>query len=232
MSTSLRRPAAWLLVAALAAACAAPSEANVRPGINDDYTNPGLDVDALVQRLEGESREVFARRAAIARAVGLRPGMVVADVGAGTGLFVDFFARDVGTSGRVYAVEIAPKLVAHLTARAAARGLPQVEPVLTGTREVALPPACTDVVFVCDTYHHFEYPRTTLASMHRALRQGGELVIVDFERIPGTSRQWVLDHVRCGKQEVIAEVTAAGFTVVEEVPLGLRENYFVRFRRT
>lgn len=185
----------------------------------------------MVEKFETESREVFAKRSAVARAVGARPGQVVADVGAGTGIYVDFFAQDVGPSGHVYAVEIAKPFVEHLQQRVAARGLRQVEPVLCTERDVMLPANGVDVVFACDTYHHFQYPQSTLASIHRALRPGGQLVLVDFERIPGKSREWILGHVRCGKEQVIAEVTAAGFTFVEEVPLGLQENWFVRFRR-
>jgi ubiquinone/menaquinone biosynthesis C-methylase UbiE len=213
-------------------ACAgAPAETSVRPGINEDFLDPALDVDAMVRRFEAESREIFARRAAIARAVGLREGLAVADVGAGTGVFVDFFARDVGPQGRVFAVEIAPKFVDLLRERAATRGMPQVEPVLCSDRDVGLAPGSVDVVFTCDTYHHFEYPRATLASIHRALRPGGELVVVDFERIPGVSRQWILDHVRCGKDQVVVEVLGAGFELVAEVGVQLRENYFLRFRK-
>lgn len=211
--------------------CAGSGEASVRPGINEDFTRTDLDVDAMTKRFETESREVFVRRAAIARAVGLRPGMAVADVGAGTGLFVDFFARDVGADGVVYAVELAPRFVAALGERAAAKGLTQVRAVACSDRDVGLPPASVDVVFVCDTYHHFEYPRATLASIQRALRADGTLVVVDFERIPGRSRQWTLDHVRCGKEEVIAEITAAGFTLVATPDVGLQENYCLRFRR-
>ena len=71
-----------------------------------------------------------------------------------------------------------------------------------------------------------------MASLHRALRSGGEVVMVDFERIPGVSREWVLDHVRCGKDEVIAEVEGDGFELVEELAVpGLAENYVLRFRR-
>lgn len=230
----------FLLAVALAACSAAPvvepaavpvDEASVKPGINQDFTRPDLDVDAMVRRFEVESREIFAKRAAIARAVGMQPGQAVADVGAGTGVFVDFFAADVGPQGKVYAVEIAPKFVAHLAERAAQRGLRQVEAVLCSERDTALAAGSCDAVFTSDTYHHFEYPRATLASIHRALRPGGQFVVVDFERIPGVSRQWTLDHVRAGKQEVIAEVTAAGFRLVEEVALGLSENYFLRFRR-
>jgi predicted methyltransferase len=227
----------FLAVALLLPACSAPpappppAETSVKPGINDDFTNPALDVDSMVRRFEVESREIFAKRSAIARAVGLQPGQAVADVGAGTGVFVDHFAADVGPTGVVYAVEIAPKFVAHLAERAQQRGQTQVRAVLGGERDPGLPEASCDVVFTSDTYHHFEFPRATLAGIHRALRPGGQFVVVDFERIPGVSREWTLGHVRAGKQEVSAEVTAAGFRLVEEVPLGLAENYFLRFRR-
>jgi predicted methyltransferase len=219
------------VVASMGGCAGAPPEQSVKPGINTNFLDPELDVDAMVRRFETESREVFAQRSAIARAVGLSPGMAVADVGAGTGMFVDFFAQDVTRSGRVYAVEIAAKFVDLLRERAATRGMAQVEVVLCSERDVSLPAGSVDVVFTCDTYHHFEYPVSTLASIHRALRPGGHFVVVDFDRIPGVSREWVLGHVRCGKEQVIAEVTAAGFTLVDDVPLELQENYFLRFRR-
>ena len=215
----------------LAACAAAPAETSVKPGINEDYTDPALDVDRMVARFEAESREIFARRTAIARAVGLAPGMAVADVGAGTGVFTDFFAKDVGPQGRVYAVELSPKFVTLLRERAAARGLAHVTAVQCTERSTELAPGSVDVVFLCDTYHHFEYPRATMGSIHRALRPGGRLVVVDFERIPGVSRQWTLDHVRIGKQEVVAELQSFGFRLLEELDVGLEENYYLRFER-
>lgn len=225
----------FLLLSLVAAACASchavPGEQSVKPGINTNFLDPALDVDKFVQRFETESREVFAKRTGIARAVGLEAGMSVADVGAGTGLFVDFFARDVTESGRVYAVELSPKFAANLRERAERRKQPMVEVVQCTARDVSLPEASVDVVFTCDTYHHFEFPAATLASIHRALKPGGALVIVDFERIPGKTRPWLLDHVRCGKEQVVREVTGAGFRLEEEVALGFEENYFLRFRR-
>jgi len=220
------------IVAVACCACqAAPEAQSVKPGINTNFLDPDLDVDKFVQRFETESREVFAKRTGIARAVGLETGMSIADVGAGTGLFVDFFARDVTDSGRVYAVELSPKFVANLRARAERRNQPMVEVVQCTDRDVSLPAGSVDVVFTCDTYHHFEYPAATLASIRRALKPGGSFVVVDFERVPGKTRQWLLDHVRCGKEQVIREVSEAGFTLEAEVPLGLTENYFLRFRR-
>jgi predicted methyltransferase len=227
----MRHLASLLPVFLLVACAAAPAEQSVKPGINEDYTDPALDVDRMVARFEAESREIFARRTAIARAVGLAPGMAVADVGAGTGVFTDFFAKDVGPQGRVYAVELSPKFVTLLRERAAARGLAHVTAVQCTERSTELAPGSVDVVFLCDTYHHFEYPRATMGSIHRALRPGGRLVVVDFERIPGVSRQWTLDHVRIGKQEVVAELQSFGFRLLEELDVGLEENYYLRFER-
>jgi ubiquinone/menaquinone biosynthesis C-methylase UbiE len=214
----------------LMAACST-QEASVKPGINTNFLDPKLDADTFVKRFETESREVFAKRSAIARACGLKEGMAIADVGAGTGLFLDFFARDVKKSGRVYAVELSEVFAERLQKRIESRKQSQVEVVVCTERDVSLSEGSVDSVFTCDTYHHFEYPKATLASIHRALRPGGTFVIVDFERIPGKTREWLLNHVRCGKEEVIREVTAAGFALVEEVSLGFKENYFLRFKR-
>ncbi len=97
---------------------------------------------------------------------------------------------------------------------------------------VALPAASVDLAFVCDTYHHFEYPQSTLESLYAAIRPGGSLVILDFERIPGKSRPWVLEHVRAGKEVFRREIESAGFRFEREVTVeGLKENYVIRFRR-
>jgi predicted methyltransferase len=229
--------AAILLLAACQGAAvqtiAVVEEPSVKPGINKDFLDPNLKVDKYEERFEGESREIFAQRARIAALVGVEPGARVADVGAGTGLYTRMFAQKAGASGVVYAVDIAAEFVRHVEADAQKRGLANVKGVLCTERSVELPKASVDLVFVCDTYHHFEYPRSTLASIRDALRPGGELVVVDFIRIPGQSREWILDHVRAGQDVVTQEIEAAGFVKVrdEQTPF-LRENYAMRFRRT
>jgi predicted methyltransferase len=87
-----------------------------------------------------------------------------------------------------------------------------------------------DLVFLCDTYHHFEFPFKTMASIHKALRPGGRLVLVDFHRIPGKSREWVLGHVRAGQEVFVKEIVTSGFKVVGEETF-LKENYLVRFEK-
>jgi ubiquinone/menaquinone biosynthesis C-methylase UbiE len=222
-------PAASLILLALLAGCGTSRERSVRPGINDPYFDDPS-IEKWVARFESESREIFQHRRRIVAEVGLRPGMAVADVGAGTGVFTRSFAQEVGSEGRVYAVDILPAFIDHIRARSLEEGLTWVTPVLCREDSVMLPRESVDVVFLCDTYHHFEYPRSSLTSIHEALRPGGELVLIDFIRIPGQSRPWVLGHVRAGEDVVRAEVEAAGFEKIGEARF-LEENYLLRFRR-
>lgn len=225
---------AWTLcTAALAGAAGLPApaagqEQSVRPGINDTFRDP--DVTEFVERFEGESREVFTHRQRILEACGVRPGMRIADVGAGTGLFTRLFANAVGPGGRVLAVDISQKFLDHIdeTARASARN--NVETVLASDDATNLPPESVDLAFICDTYHHFEYPQRTLRSIHRALRPGGRVIVVDFIRIPGQSSDWVLGHVRAGQDVVEQEIEQCGFKRTEaRLADVLTENYFVEF---
>lgn len=208
----------------------APRETSVKPGINEAYkTEP---VDVWIERFETESREIYSQREQIAGWIGLKPGQSMADIGAGTGFFEPLFAGGVGAKGTVYAVDLTPAFVERIARLAKEQRLAQVRAVLCKEDSVELPPGCIDAAFICDTYHHFEYPRSTMASLHRALRPGGQVVIVDFIRVPGVSRDWVLDHVRIGKEEVIREVESFGFKLVEQAePDFLKENYMLRFVR-
>ena len=97
--------------------------------------------------------------------------MAVADVGAGTGLFTRMFAEEVGAEGKVYAVDIAPKFLDHIPTGREPDAQQHHGPVHRDL--VELPPNSVDLVFVCDTYHHFEFPQRTLASIHRASNRAG-----------------------------------------------------------
>jgi predicted methyltransferase len=213
----------------LAVRPAAGQEKSVRPGINKPFEDP--DVAKFVKTFEVESREIYARRKDILAACKLRPGMAVADVGAGTGLFTRLFAQEVGPDGKVYAVDIAPRFLDHIRKTCREAGLKNVEPVLCDQTSANLPANSIDLAFICDTYHHFEFPYRTMASLYRALRPGGQVVLIDFHRIPGKSRLWVLGHVRAGQEVVRKEIETSGFRVVEERQNLLGENYFLRFEK-
>ncbi len=215
----------------LLAANVLAEELSVKPGINDKFLDPALKVEEWTEKFETESREIFHQRQQILAAVGLKPGMKIADIGAGTGLFTLPFAKAVGADGKVYAVEIASKFLAHIRARAEKANAANVETVLCTVRSVELPEGSIDLAFICDVYHHFEFPHSSLASLHKALKPGGELILIDFKRIPGESSDFVMGHVRAGQEVFASEVMAAGFEKVGEVQDVLKENYFVRFRR-
>lgn len=206
-------------------------ETSVKPGINDKFRDPKLKVDEWTQKFETESREIFHQREKIIAAVALKPGMKMADIGAGTGLFTVPFALAVGGNGKVYAVDIAKNFIEHIRALALKASAANVETILCTDRSVELPEGSIDLAFICDTYHHFEFPQATLASLHKALKPGGELVLIDFKRIPGESSDFVMGHVRAGQEVFESEIAAAGFEKVGEVKDVLKENYFVRFRR-
>jgi SAM-dependent methyltransferase len=209
-----------------------PREDSVRPGVNENFLSEDLDVEHFVEIFEGESREVSAQREGIVKALAVSSGMTVADIGAGTGLFLPDFNREVGPEGRVYAVDISPKFLEHLRERVKRENLARVEVVKGLEDSVELPEASVDLAFVCDTYHHFEYPESTLESLYAAIRPGGSLVVLDFERIPGESQEWVLEHMRAGKEVFRKEIEAAGFRFEREVDVeGLKENYVLRFQR-
>jgi ubiquinone/menaquinone biosynthesis C-methylase UbiE len=207
----------------------ADAGAHAKEGPNDKFLKPDLDVPAWVERFEKPGREVYDRRKAIVAAAHLKKGAAVADVGAGTGLFTMMFAEAVGAKGRVYAVEIAPRFLDYLGQRARKVGATNVEVVKGSDTSAELPAASVDLIFLCDTYHHFDKPKENLASFKKALRRGGELLVVDFKRVPGKTPQWILEHVRAGEEAVTAEIEAAGFEKVESLPI-LKENYVLRFR--
>jgi len=207
-------------------------EASVKPGINKSFVDPNLDVDSYVKRFEIESREVFVNRERILAACGIEEGDFVADVGAGTGLFTRMFSLVVGEKGWVYAVDIAPRFIEHINSEATKHKLNNITGVLCAENSVNLPPNSVDVVFICDTYHHFEYPKSTLASIKRALKKDGHLILIDFDRVEGKSREWLMGHVRAGKDVFQKEVLDAGFKLIEEKKIdGFEENYFLKFEK-
>src|SRR4051812_25301158 len=89
-----------------------------------------------------------------------------------------------------------------------------------------------DVVFLCDTYAHLGRHEPVLASIHRALRPGGRLVVLEFDRRAGGSSDFILKHVRADKSQFVAEIAAAGVDPIRTPdPPRLSENFFAEFRR-
>jgi predicted methyltransferase len=193
---------------------------------------PGFVLAQWKSGLEHHGREVYDRRLEIVDAVGLRPGMTVADIGAGSGLFARLFAQRVGPAGRVWATDISHWAVLKTTVLARAEHLRNLTAVVNGEADTGLEPGSLDVVFLCDVYHHFTRHWTMLHSIFRSLKPGGRLVLVDYDRVPGRSPAWILEHVppRYDKATVVRDFEEAGFRLRDEETF-LAENYLLVFQR-
>lgn len=203
------------------------------PDLNETFEDPNMNVEGFIEQFESEDRSVFVHREKIVAALGVEPGTSVADIGAGTGFFLEHFAKAVGAEGSVYAVEISPKFVEHIEELAAAKKLSNVKAVLGSDRSVKLPDGSIDLALIVETYHHFDAPAEVMASIHRALRPGGRVALIDMTRVEGvTTDEWVLNHVRAGEAEFSKEIEAAGFTkeAAPAVPY-LEKVYLAMFRK-
>ena len=204
-------------------------EQSVNPGINKNYQPP--DLADSIQRFESNGRDVFDHRQEIVTALSLKPGMTVADVGAGTGLFTRLFSPAVGAKGKVYAVDISKEFIGHIEKLAGEQHMENVVGIVCTQDSAELPAESVDLVFICDTYHHFEFPQKTMHSIYTGLKPKGQLALIDYRRIPGVSADWVIEHVRAGQEVFTREIADAGFMQIDEKKDLLKESYFVRFEK-
>ena len=130
--------------------------------------------------LEREEREREERTHLLVKSLALAPGMVVADIGAGTGYLSRRMAAAVGPSGRVLAVDVQPEMVRMLQRITPPAGAGRIEPSLGAEDDVWLPPASVDLAIMVDVYHELSAPYEVLTSIVRALKPGGQLVFVEY----------------------------------------------------
>lgn len=166
------------------------------------------DLEACIGRLLDPARARWQKPAAVVRALGLRPGQTVAEIGAGVGYFTGRLARAVGPRGRVYAVDPEPRMLEALVARLARAGARNVTPVLGRDDDPLLPPASCDLVLAVNTYHHVPDGPVFLRRLTRLLRPGGRLANVDFHRRE-TPVGPPLEH-RVARETFVREAARAG----------------------
>lgn len=130
--------------------------------------------------LEREEREREERTDLMLTALSLKPGMVVADIGAGTGYLTRRIATAVAPGGRVLAVDVQPEMVQVLKKLAAQPGLENVVAVLGAEDDVNLPAASVDLALMVDVYHELAFPYEVLRSITQALKPGGRVVFVEY----------------------------------------------------
>ena len=166
------------------------------------------------------------------QALGLKPGMAVADIGAGTGLFTRLFADRVGKEGMVYAVDISRPFLKHIAEESKRLGQTQVKTVVgTQTSTELSRPTRSTWRFCATSTITSRSPRSRLPRSTR-LRPGGQLVVIDFDRAKGKEGSFVKKHIRADKAVFVREIESAGFAPVEDPGIpALKENFVLRFRK-
>ncbi len=130
--------------------------------------------------LERPERDTEEHPDALVEQLGIRPGQVVADIGAGTGYFSRRLAEKVGPRGRVLAEDIQPQMAALLRRTMAGLGLTNVVPIIGTRADPRLPAAAVDLALLVDVYHEFDQPYEMMTAICRALKPGGRVVLAEY----------------------------------------------------
>jgi ubiquinone/menaquinone biosynthesis C-methylase UbiE len=180
-----------------------------------------------VARLEAPERAAWQMPDQVVAALALRPGQVVADLGAGPGYFSLRLARKVGRRGRVFAVDVEPVILTMLRERIAAQKVAQVTPVLGLPGDPLLPPASCDRVLSVNAYHHYPDGPAALRRMAQLLRRSGRVALIDFHKRESPMGPPV--HERVLRETVLGHIKRAGLRVARELVF-LPHQYFFLLR--
>ena len=158
--------------------------------------------------LEREEREREENTTLLLKNLAVKPGMVIADIGAGSGYHSALLSKMVG-SGKVFAVDVEPEMIAYLNERIKQKKLSRIVPVLSTEQKVSLPENTIDIMLLVDVYHEFSYPYEMALSMRSALKPGGKLVLVEFRSEDSTVPIKTIHKM--SEAQAIKELKAAGF---------------------
>ena len=166
------------------------------------------------QWLEREGREEAERPDVVIRAMGIKDGDVVGEIGTGTGFFARRLARAVAPSGKVYANDIQAGMLEKLEELAGQEKITNIVPVLGTETDLKLPEGQMDWILLVDVYHEFQKPAEMLAAIRRALKPDGRVALVEY-RLEGDTASHISVPHRMSVEQVLSEWEPAGFKLVE-----------------
>jgi len=184
------------------------------------------DPKAYIGALEDPKRDAYQKPHEVIHALGLKPGEVIADIGAGSGYFTFHLARHVGEKGKVYAVDISPDMILHINRRIREAKATNVVSVLAEPADPLLPDQSVNRFFICDVWHHVENQTKYLSLMKKMLKPGGEIVMIDFHKkeLPfGPPLQ-----MKIAREDLIRQMASNGFRLTKEHTF-LPYQYFLVF---
>lgn len=195
------------------------------------YTNNGADPNGIqksymgrqiaqvmshwgIEWLERPERDVEENTTQLLKNLDLKPGMVVADIGAGSGYHSRLLSKKV-IKGTVYAVDVSPEMIEFLENRIRKEKITNITPILGTEKSVNLPAASTDLMLLVDVYHEFSFPYEMARSMYAALKPTGKLVLVEF-RTEDASVPIKAVH-KMSEAQAVKEMKAAGFRLEKNI---------------
>jgi len=208
----IRRAAPSLVALVVASAL----HAQVATDANSGYqTAEGR--QSVAKGLADPARDQRQKPQELVAAMNIQRGMTVADVGTGVGYMLPFLSRAVGPAGRVIGEDIFDDFLSSARQTVSQRGLHNVLLIKGTETDPNLPEGQMDEILVLDVYHHFNYPEKMLAALHKDLKPGGKLIVVEYykskDAMPGGR---ALTHIRLDKPDVIKEIEANHFRLVSE----------------
>jgi tRNA A58 N-methylase Trm61 len=190
--------------------------------------------DSVAKNLVDPARDERQRPRDILEQMGLQPGQSVADVGTGVGFMLPYLSKAVGDKGTVYAEDIQQEFLNQAKTRANTLNIKNVKFVLGNDTDPNLPANTLSGVLILDVYHHFDYPEAMLGHVRDSLVSDGKLVIVEYYKRRGSmptrdDPDRPLTHIRLDEDDLIREVTANGFKVIDQHELVPKSQYIVTF---
>jgi len=185
------------------------------PGTHQDMTEG----KEWIRRLERPDRIPGLKIPEVIAALGLKPGVVVADIGAGTGAFTIPFARAVAPSGKALAVDIHPDLMDYIAGKARRENVTNLETVLAERDDPKLPRNLVDVAFFHDVLHNVNDRQDYLRRLVSYLKPDGRIAIVEQEFDDPIARTWDVDADRITREQVTAWMASVGFELQAELDM-------------
>jgi ubiquinone/menaquinone biosynthesis C-methylase UbiE len=180
-----------------------------------------------IKTLDSPTRIQGLKIGEVITALKLKPGSLVADIGAGSGVFSIPLARAVRPGGKLYAVEVDEKLLAHIVEAGTEQGVTNIEAVFAEFDDPLLPPG-VDLAFIHDVLHHIQDRDTYLKNLAGYLKPGGRIAVIDFKAGAGGHRND--PGMQLGQEQVTAMMAKVGMKPAEEIAL-FEDKWFVIFAK-